>query len=112
MEIGGVRFAGVECHDDALMFEVDFYVTDSINFHERSAELSYAFVAIFAFGCDLDRFQDRVIGSLGIKRVARVGIVWSCRVHSLSLSNVRGWLCGRLSRNRLQHTPDVFGLSS
>jgi hypothetical protein len=24
-----------------------------------------------------------VIGPLGIKRVARVGIVWSCRVHCL-----------------------------
>ena len=78
-----MRFARIECYDDTLMFEVDFYVTNSINFHERPAQLSHAFVAIFAFGCDLDRFQDRVIGPLGIKRVTRVGIVWSCRVHSL-----------------------------
>jgi len=81
MKIRRMCFAGIKRDDDALMFEVDFYVADSINFHERSAEFSHAFVAIFALGCDLDRFQNRVIGALGIKRIARVWIVWSCGVH-------------------------------
>jgi hypothetical protein len=38
-----------------------------------------------------------VISPLGIKGIARVGIVWSCRVHRFSLFNVRRALGGRLT---------------
>ena len=81
MKIRRMCFACIKRDDDALMFEVDFYVADSIDFHERSAEFSHAFVAIFAFDGDLDRFQNRVIGAFGIKRITRVWIVWPCGVH-------------------------------
>ena len=109
MKIRRMCFAGIKRDDDALMFEVDFYVADSINFHERSAEFSHAFVAIFALGCDLDRFQNRVICPFGIERIGWVGIVWSRRIHRFSLSNVGRWLRGRLARDWLEHAPDVFG---
>ncbi len=89
MKIGRMRFARIKCDDDALMPEVNFHVLHPFDFHEWRPQLSHAFVTIFAFGCDLDRFQDRVISPLGIKGIARVGIVWSCRVHRYLL-NVRG----------------------
>ena len=89
MKIGRMRFARIKCDDDALMPEVNFHVLHPFDFHEWRPQLSHAFVTIFAFGCNLDRFQDRVISPLGIKRIARVRIVWSCRVHRYLL-NVRG----------------------
>ena len=81
VEIGRVRLARVKCDDDPLMTEINFHTLYTFDFPERPAQLSHAFVAIFAPGCDVDRFQDRVIGSFGIKRIARVGIVGSGRVH-------------------------------
>ena len=76
-----MRFAGIECDEDAVVPEIDFHIPHAFDFHEWCAQLSHTFVAIFAFGSDLDRFQNRVIRTLGIKRVARVGIVGSCGVH-------------------------------
>jgi len=81
MEIGRVRLARVKCDDDPLMTEINFHTLYAFEFPERPAQLSHAFIAILALGCDLDRFQDRVIGSFRIKRIARVGIVGSGRVH-------------------------------
>jgi hypothetical protein len=81
VEIGRVRLARVKCDDDPLMTEINFHTLYAFDFPERPAQLSHAFVAIFALGCDLDRFQDRVIGSFRTKRIAWVGIVGSGRVH-------------------------------
>ena len=83
MKLRRMCFACIKRDDDALVPEINFHVLHAFDFHEWRAQLSHAFVAIFAFGCDLDRFQDRVIGPFRIKRIARVGIVWSCRIHSL-----------------------------
>ena len=76
-----MRFPGIECDEDAVVPEIDFHIPHAFDFHERCAQLSHTFVAIFAFGSDLDRFQNRVIGTFGTKRIARVGIVGSCGVH-------------------------------
>ncbi len=81
MEIGRMRLAGIECDNDALVPEIDFHIPHAFDFHERCTQLSHAFVAIFAFGSYLDRFQNRVIGTFGTKWIARVGIVGSCGVH-------------------------------
>ena len=81
MKLRRMCFACIKRDDDALMPEINFHVLHAFDFHEWRAQLSHAFVAIFAFGCDLDRFQNRVIGTFGIKRIARVWIVWPCGVH-------------------------------
>lgn len=91
--------ACIKCDDDALMLEIDFDMADSLNFHERPAQLANALIAIFAFGGNLDRFQNCVIGPFRIERIGWVRIVWSCRVHcflTFSLTNVRHPPNGRL----------------
>jgi len=78
--------AGVELHpndDDALVREIDHHILHATDFHQGGTQLAHAFIAIFPFGCDLDRFQDRMIGPSRIKRIARFRIIWSCRVHCL-----------------------------
>jgi hypothetical protein len=81
MQVGRVRFARIEGDDDAFSWEIDFYILNPVYLHERCAQLSHAFIAILALGRDFYRFQNGMIGAFGIKRVARVGIGWSRRVH-------------------------------
>jgi hypothetical protein len=76
-----MRFTRVKRDNDALMLEIDLYVMHTFNFHERRAQLSQRTMVIFAFGGDLDRFQNGVIGPFGIEWIGRVRIVWSCRIH-------------------------------
>ncbi len=76
-----MRLARIKRDDDALMLEIDSDMAHSLNFHERRSQLANAFIAIFTFGGDLDRFQDGVIGPLWIERVGWIRFVWSCRVH-------------------------------
>jgi len=76
-----MRFSWIKCHNDALVLEIDSYVFHPGNFLQHRAELAHTLIAIFALGCDLDRFQDRVVGGLLKKRVGWIGIVWSRRVH-------------------------------
>jgi hypothetical protein len=76
-----MRFARVKRDDDALMLEIGLYVFHSSNFPQHGSEFAHAFIAIFAFGRDLDGFQDGVIGAFREKGICRVRIVWSCRVH-------------------------------
>ena len=108
-----MRFAGIECDDDALVPEIDFHTLHTFDFHEWSTQLSHAFVAIFAFGCDLDRFQDRMIGPLGIEGIARIWVVGSCRVHRFFILRAR--MAQRPSRAQLaqartRHFPQaLFG---
>ena len=76
-----MRFPWIKCHNDALMLEIDFYVFHPGNFLQHRAQLAHAFITVFAFSCNLDRFQDRAVGGLWKKRVGWIGIVWSRRVH-------------------------------
>src|SRR5882724_912005 len=76
-----MRFAGIERDDHAFMLKIDFYVFHPGNFLQYRAQLAHAFIAIFAFSGDLDRFQDRVVGSFREKRIGWIGIVWSRRIH-------------------------------
>jgi len=130
-----MRFARVKRDDDALMLEIGLYVFHSSNFLQHGSELAHAFIAIFAFGRDLDGFQDGVIGAFREKRICRVRIVWSCRVHRVliflnltrhrraALRNAALMLTARTSahterrlrvrrhfaRDGLEHVPDRFG---
>ena len=83
MKIGSMRLARIECDDDALMPEIDHHILHPTDLHQGRTQFANAFIAIFAFGCDLNRFQDRVIGPFRIKRIARFRIVWSCRIQCL-----------------------------
>ena len=80
MKIRGMGFACIKRDNDALMAEINFHILHAFDFHEWCTQLSHAFVAVFALGRNLDRFQNRVISAFGIKRIGRVGIVWSCGV--------------------------------
>ena len=92
-----MRFSWIKCHNDALTLEINFYVFHPGNFLQHRAQLAHAFIAIFAFSADLDRFQDCMIGAFREKRIGWIGIGWSRRVHRFSLSNVRQPRSGRLS---------------
>ncbi len=92
-----MRFSWIKCHNDALMLEINFYVFHPGNFLQHRAQLAHAFIAIFAFSADLDRFQDCMIGAFREKRIGWIGIGWSRRVYRFSLSNVRQPRSGRLS---------------
>ena len=106
MQIGRVRFARVERNNDALVTEIDLHVADAVDPLERGTQFSDAFVAIFAFSRDLDRFENVVIGTLGTKWVAWVGIVRSGWVHKLSYV-ARGH-AGRLARDWFKRAPDIL----
>jgi len=76
-----MRLSRVKRDDDAFMFQIGFYFFYAGNFLKHGSEFAHAFIAIFAFGGDLDGFQDGVIGAFGVERIGWIGIVWSCRVH-------------------------------
>jgi hypothetical protein len=107
VQIGRVRFARVERDDDAFTREIDGDIAHAVNFHQHRAQFSYARIAIFAFSCDLDCFENGVIGPFGIERVARFGFVWSRGIHHLL--NVARRRVGRLPRDGFEHTPDILG---
>jgi hypothetical protein len=96
MQIGCMRLARIERDDHALALKIDIHVLHAVNLHQWSAQFAYAFVAVLAFGCDLDRFQNRMIGVFGIVRIARIRVVWSGWVHASPLSYVRQCVYGRL----------------
>ena len=83
-----MRFPWIKCHNDALMLEIDFYVFYPGNFLQHRAELAHAFITVFALSCNLDRFQDRVVGGLWEKRVGWIGIFWSRRVSTEELNSM------------------------
>ena len=88
-----MRFAGVKPHYYAGPLRIDFHSAHTLEFQQRLAQSAHAFVAIFAFGCDLDRLDDGFISVNWHKRIARLGFVWSRWVHQLL--NARGSLFGR-----------------
>ncbi len=63
VQIGRMRFARVECDDHALVREIDFYVSHSGNVLQHRSQFAHAFIAIFTFSGDFDRFQNRVVGA-------------------------------------------------
>ena len=85
MQIGRMRFAWVECDNHALVREIDFYVFHSGNFLQHRSQFAHAFIAIFTFSRDFDRFEKRVVGACRGKWIGRIGISWSCRVHRVLL---------------------------
>jgi len=76
-----MRLPRVKRDDDTLMLQIDFYIFHASNFLQHRSQLAHTIIAIFAFGGDLDRFQDGVIGPLRSEWVGWVRIVWSCGVH-------------------------------
>ena len=70
-----MRFSRIKCNDHALALEIDFYILHAVDFHQDGAQLAHAFVAIFAFGCDLDCFQNGVLRAFREKRIGWIGIV-------------------------------------
>ena len=81
MKIGRMCPTRVKRDDDTLMLQIDFYIFHAGNFLQHRLQLAYTIIAIFAFGGDLDRFHDGVIGLLSREWVCWVRIVWSCGVH-------------------------------
>ena len=71
-----MRFSGVKCDDYAFTFGIHSYIAHARNFHERCSQFANAFVAIFAFGCDGNSFQNGFVGVLKIVRVSRVEMMW------------------------------------
>ena len=74
MQIGRMRFARIECDDHALVREIDFYVSHSGNVLQHRSQFAHAFIAIFTFSGDFDRFQNSVVGAFREKWIGRIGI--------------------------------------
>ena len=81
MQIGCMRFARIERDNYALVLDIDVYVLQSGNFLQHQSQLAYALVAIFTFSADFDRFQNSAVGAFREKRIGRIGISRSCRIH-------------------------------
>ena len=76
-----MRLTRVKRDDDTLMLQIDFYIFYASNSFQHRSQLAHTIIAIFAFGGDLDRFRDGVIGPFRSEWIGWVRIVWSCRVH-------------------------------
>ena len=85
MQIGWMRLARIERDDHPLTLEIDFYIFHAGNFLQHRSQFAHTLVAFFAFGRDLDRFQDFVIAPFRKKWIGRIGITGSCRVHRVLL---------------------------
>ena len=81
VQIGWMRFARIERDDHALVREIDFYVLHPGNVLQHRSQFAHAFIAIFTFSGDFDRFQNSVVGAFREKWIGRIGISRSCRVH-------------------------------
>jgi hypothetical protein len=105
-----MRFARVKRDDDALMLEIDFYAFYAGDFLQHRPQLAHAVIAIFAFGGNLNRLQNCVIGPFRIERVGGIRIAWSCRVHrfGFSLTNARQPRNGCLVRDLFERTPELL----
>jgi len=81
MQIWRMCFARIERDNHALVLEIDFYVLHPGNVLQHRSQFAHALIAIFTFSGDFDRFQNSVVGSFGEKRIGRIRISRSCRVH-------------------------------
>ena len=61
MQIGWMHFARIECDDNALVREIDFDILHPRNVFQHWSQFAHALITIFAFGGDLDRFQNGVV---------------------------------------------------
>src|SRR6476660_2629236 len=87
-----MRFTRIERDDHALVLNIDFYVLHPGNVLQHRSQFAHALIAIFTFSGDFDRFQNSMVGSFREKRIGRIWISRSCRVHRVlvvSLSNAR-----------------------
>jgi hypothetical protein len=75
VKIGRMRPTRVKRDDDTLMLQIDFYIFHAGNFLQHRSQLAHTVIAIFAFGGDLDRFHDGVIG-LGSGSFGRAGSIF------------------------------------
>jgi len=84
-----MRFARIERDNHTLALEIDFNVLHPWNLVHQRSQFAHAFIAIFTFRGDLDRFQKSLVGAFPKKWIVWIGISWSCRVHRVlvSLSN-------------------------
>ena len=76
-----MRFARIERDDHTLVREIDFYALYPRNVLKYRSQSAHAFIAIFTFGRDFDRFQNRVVATFREKWIGRIRISRSCRVH-------------------------------
>lgn len=81
MQIGWMRFTRIERDHHALVLDIYFYVLHPGNVLQHRSQFAHAFIAIFTFSRDLDRFHGFVITPFRKKRIGRIGITGSCRVH-------------------------------
>jgi hypothetical protein len=81
MQIGRMRFAWIEPDNHAFVLEIDVYLLNAGNVLQRRAQFADAFIAIFTFSGDFDRFQNRVVGAFRKKWISRIGVSRSGRVH-------------------------------
>jgi len=81
MQIWWMCFARIERDNHALVREIDFYVSHSGNILQHRSQFAHALIAIFPFSGDFDRFQNSVVDSFGGKRIGRIRISRSSRVH-------------------------------
>ena len=76
-----MRFARIERDDYALVPEIDFYMLNPRNVLQQRSQFAHAFITIFTFRGDLDRFQNSVVGafrkngSAGSGSVGRAGSI-------------------------------------
>jgi hypothetical protein len=94
-----MSFARIERYDYALVRKIDFYFLHAGKVRQHRSQFAHAVIAIFTFSGDLDRFQNSVIPSFLKKRIGRIRICRSCRIHCVffsSLCNVSTLRFGRL----------------
>ena len=81
MQIGRMRFAGIERDNYALVRKIDFYILNPGNVLQHRSQFAHALIATFTCSGDFDCFQNRVIGTFVDKRIGRIAVTGSCRVH-------------------------------
>ena len=68
-----MRFARIERDNHALVLDIDFYVLHPGNVLQHRSQFANAFIAIFTFSGDFDRFQNRVVGAFRKKWIGWIG---------------------------------------
>ena len=78
-----MRFARIERDDYALVREIDFYILHPRNVLQQRSQFAHAFIAIFTFRANLDRFQNSLVGTFRKKESAGSGSVGRARPYCL-----------------------------
>jgi len=81
-----MRLAGVEANHHPFPIQVHLHILDAANFQQHRAEFTNAFVAVFAFGCDFDPFNNGMVCLLVAKGAGWIGIVRASGVHLFNLT--------------------------